>query len=195
MELEPFGIIILVIDAFDKLNIPYFIGGSLASAIHGSARSTLDADMVADIDPKQVKALVEFFQTDFYIDEEMISDAIQNQSSFNIIHLASSFKVDVFIPKDRRYDRMQFQRRQREVVESDLQREVYVTTAEDIILAKLEWYRMGGEISDRQWRDILGVIKIQGGKLDIDYLKEWSAELGVSDLLQKALLEKNNYGH
>lgn len=190
MKPEPLGIILLVIDAFEKLHIPYFIGGSLASALHGSARSTLDADFVADIEPKQVKALVEFLQTDFYIDEEMISGAIQNQSSFNIIHLASSFKVDVFIPKDRRFDQMQFQRRQREVVESDPQREVYVTTAEDIILVKLEWYLMGGEISDRQWRDILGVIKVQGRKLDMDYLKVWSNELRISDLLQKALLEK-----
>ncbi len=190
MNAEPLGITLLVIDAFEKINIPYFIGGSLASALYGSARSTLDADLVADIKPEQVKALVVIFERDFYINEGMILDAIYHQSSFNIIHLASMFKVDVFIPKNRRFDRMQFQRRRLEALENNPQLQVFVTTAEDIILAKLEWYRMGGEISDRQWRDILGVIKVQSGKLDLNYLQYWSIELKISDLLQKAFSEK-----
>lgn len=189
MLVEPLGVTLLVIEAFERLHIPYLIGGSLASALHGTARSTLDADLVAEIQFEQVNPLVELLQKDFYIDDEMIMDAIQQQTSFNIIHLPTAFKVDVFIPKTRSFDRMQFQRRRLEVVANKPERKAYVATAEDIVLAKLEWFRMGGEVSDRQWRDILGVIKVQEGRLDMDYLQKWAVELGVVDLLQRALKE------
>lgn len=189
MPAEPLAVTLSVIEAFEKLNVPYLIGGSLASALHGTARSTLDTDLVADLRSEQVTPLVEMLQHDFYIDREVILDAIQHQSSFNIIHFETAFKVDVFIAKPRRFDQMQFQRRRLEVVANDPERRAYVTTAEDIVLAKLEWYRLGGGVSDRQWRDILGVLKVQAGRLDLDYLEKWAVELGVADLLQRALKE------
>ena len=160
MLAEPLVVTLLVIDAFEKLNIPYLIGGSLASALHGTARSTLDTDLVADMRPEQVDPLVEMLQ-----------------------------KVDVFIAKPRRFDQMQFQRRRLEIVANEPERLANIATAEDIILAKMEWYRQGGEISDRQWRDILGVLKVQAGRLDLDYLQKWAAELNVANLLQRALKE------
>ena len=160
MLAEPLVVTLLVIEAFEKLNIPYLIGGSLASALHGTARSTLDTDLVADMRPEQVDPLVEMLQ-----------------------------KVDVFIAKPRRFDQMQLRRRRLEVVSTEPERRAYVATAEDIVLAKLEWYRQGGEVSDRQWRDILGVLKVQAGRLDSDYLQKWAAELNVADLLQRALKE------
>ncbi len=189
MLAEPLTITLLVIDAFEKLSVPYLIGGSLASALHGTARSTFDTDLVADIKIDQVESLVRMLVSEFYIDQSMILDAIHHKSSFNVIHLATMFKVDVFIIKQRRFDQMQFQRRQLQVVANEPERKAYVTTAEDIILVKLEWYRLGSEISDRQWRDILGVIKVQAGRLDLDYLKQWAKELNVADLLQRALKE------
>ena len=189
MLAEPLAIALLVIDAFEGLEVPYLIGGSMASALHGTARSTLDTDLVAELKAEQVPALVAMLKMDFYIDESMILDAIRYQSSFNIIHLKTMFKVDVFIHKHRPFDRMQLQRRQLQTVANDPERKVYVTTAEDIILAKLEWYRLGDEISDRQWRDILGVLKVQSGRLDLDYLLKWAQELKVTDLLQRALKE------
>ena len=97
--------------------------------------------------------------------------------------------LDVFIAKPRRFDQMQLRRRRLEVVSTEPERRAYVATAEDIVLAKLEWYRQGGEVSDRQWRDILGVLKVQAGRLDLDYLQKWAAELNVADLLQRALKE------
>lgn len=189
MLAEPLAVTLSVIEAFEKLNVPYLIGGSLASALHGTARSTLDTDLVADLRSEQVTALVEMLHHDFYIDREVILDAIQHQSSFNLIHFETAFKVDVFIAKARRFNQMQFQRRRLEVVANNPERKAYVTTAEDIVLAKLEWYRLGGGVSDRQWRDILGVLKVQAGRLDLDYLQEWAVELGVADLLQRALKE------
>jgi hypothetical protein len=186
---EPLTITLLVIDAFEKLGVPYMIGGSLASAFHGTARSTLDTDLVADLKAEQVIPLIELLKQDFYIDEGMIVDAIKNKISFNVIHLQTAFKVDVFIIKPRRFDQIEFGRRRLETVSNEPDRKAYITSAEDIVLAKLEWYRLGGEVSDRQWRDILDVLKIQGERLDLDYLAQWSAELNVADLLQLALKE------
>jgi hypothetical protein len=179
----------LVVEVFERLQIPYFIGGSMASALHGVARSTLDADMVAEIHLEQAEALVKALGDGFYADEEMIRGAIEHRSSFNLIHLTTMFKVDVFIRKERPFDRVQFERRVEQLFATNPEQKAFMTTAEDIILAKLEWYRLGNEISDRQWRDILGVLKVQAGRLDLDYLHQWAAELNVTDLLQRALKE------
>ena len=116
MLAEPLAITLLVIDAFESLGVPYLIGGSMASALHGTARSTLDTDLVAELESDQVAPLVDMLKMDFYIDESMILDAIRHQSSFNIIHLKTMFKVDVFINKHRPFDRIQFQRRQLQTV-------------------------------------------------------------------------------
>jgi hypothetical protein len=186
---EAVGVLMLVVEAFDHLHIPYFIGGSMASALYGVTRSTIDADMVAEVKPEQVRFLVEALGEVFYADEEMILDAISQGSSFNLIHLKTMFKVDVFVRKDRPFDRIQFQRRVEQVFAVDPEQKAFIATAEDTILAKLEWYRLGGEVSDRQWRDILGVLKVQAGRLDLDYLHEWAVELGVADLLQQAIKE------
>jgi len=116
-------------------------------------------------------------------------DAILHRSSFNLIHLGTAFKVDIFLPKDRAFARMQMERRSRRILLDDPERTAWVTSAEDIILAKLEWFRLGGEVSERQWRDVLGVMKTQGTLLDDVYLRHWAVELGVLDLLGRAFSE------
>jgi hypothetical protein len=186
---ESVSVMMQVVNVFERLRIPYLIGGSMASALYGVARSTLDADMVAEIHLEQVSALVKALGDDFYADEEMIRDAIHHHNSFNLIHLQTMFKVDVFICKERPFDRVQFERRIEQVFSPDSEQKAFFTSAEDIILAKLEWYRLGNEISDRQWRDILGILKVQAGWLDLDYLRQWAIELHVADLLQRALKE------
>ena len=186
---ESVSVIMLVVEIFERLGIPYLIGGSMASALYGVARSTLDADIIADIQQGQVGSLVTALGSDFYADDEMMRGAIQHRSSFNLIHLKTMFKVDVFINKERPFDRIQFVRRIEQVFTTNPEHKAFMTTAEDLILAKLEWYRLGNEISDRQWRDILGVLKVQAGRLDLDYLHRWAIELKVADLLQRALKE------
>jgi hypothetical protein len=119
----------------------------------------------------------------------MIQQAIQRRGSFNLIHLNTMFKVDIFIPKGRPFDRQQFERRIAEKVGADRDRQIWVLSAEDVVLAKLEWFRLGGEVSERQWRDILGVMKTQQSALDIAYLKQWAQTLGVADLMERALEE------
>ncbi len=180
---------LLVTDVFEKLGVRYAVGGSLSSSLHGVMRSTLDVDIVADMRLEHIQPLVAALSPEFYADDEMIRGAIESHSSFNLIHYETSFKVDVFIPKPRAFDRMQLGRRTSATVATDPERSLYVTSPEDVILSKLEWYRMGGEVSDRQWRDILGVLKTQTGRIDLEYLREWAKELKVSDLLKRALTE------
>ncbi len=118
------------------------------------------------------------------MDALSLLDAIQHRSSFNLIYLETMFKVDVFLPKWRPFDKAQFERRTSEVIATEPGRMAWVASAEDTILTKLEWFRLGDEISERQWRDVLGVLKIQGERLDLVYLRQWASQLNVSDLLE-----------
>jgi hypothetical protein len=188
---EPIQVILKVIEAFNRLNISYLVGGSMASAVQGVVRATIDADLVADIRLEQVQQLSEMLENEFYIDPEMIMNAILYNSSFNLIHLDTMFKVDVFILKRRPFDLNQMRRRVLQNVGDSPADQVYFSSAEDIILAKLEWFRMGGEVSERQWRDVLGVLGLQSERLDFEYLWKWSVDLGVQDLLHRALKEAN----
>lgn len=152
----------------------------------------MDADLVADIKPPQVSSLVTSLESEFYIDAGMILDAIQHVSSFNLIHLETMFKVDVFILKQRPFDLNQMQRRISQSIGNAPEERAYFSTAEDIILAKLEWFRAGGETSERQWRDITGVMSLQGNRLDFEYLQKWAIKLGIQDLMQKAIQENSH---
>lgn len=176
-------------NVLDELGIAYVIGGSLASIIHGLLRTTMDVDIVADIQPEQIDTFVTRLQDAFYVDEQMARRAIKHHSSFNLIHLDTMFKVDIFIPKERPFDQQQLNRRQLKRITDDPDEQIWVLSPEDVVLAKLDWFRLGGEVSERQWRDILGVLKTQQSNLDIDYLKHWAESLGVADLLERALEE------
>jgi hypothetical protein len=184
---EPVAVTMVVIDAFVALEIPYLIGGSLASSVHGVIRTTMDVDLFADLGLEHVEPLVQMLGQAFYIDAGAIREAIRLRHSFNVIHLATMFKVDVFVRKQRPYDQAQFERRLLQILTTDPQQVAYVASAEDTVLTKLEWYRMGGEVSDRQWNDVLNVVKVQAEQLDLGYLLHWAAQLGVSDLLDRVL--------
>lgn len=181
--------VIAVGEKLDAVGCRWLLVGSLASSVRGVPRSTLDADIVADLKPDQVKPLIRALGDDWYFDEQAMRDALSLRSSFNLIELASGSKVDVFIPKLRRFDGGQFIRAGRMTVDPGTQAAIPICSAEDIVAAKLEWYRNGNEISDRQWSDIIGVLKANMGALDLDLLKESADELGVSDLLERALRE------
>lgn len=182
-------VMLRVIDALEELNSPYLIGGSYASSAHGIARATMDIDILASIPAKQAGALAAKLAPDFYADEQAIRTAIMAKRSFNVIHLDSSFKVDVFVSKRDAFDLKQLERRRLEVVTRDPERSVYVASPEDIILSKLRWYRQTNERSERQWSDVLGVMSVQADNLDLEYLRQWARELNVSDLLERALTE------
>lgn len=176
-----------VVEAFEALGIPYYIGGSVASSAYGIARSTMDVDMVSDLKPKHVRALVGMLEAAYYIEEDMILEAIEGRSSFNMIHLETMLKIDVFIAKNTPYDIETFKRRRRDTLhEEQSGTQFYLVSPEDIVLNKLAWFRSGGDVSERQWNDVLGVLKVQKESLDITYLQHWASELKVKDLLEKA---------
>ena len=178
-----------VIQAFEKLSIPYYIGGSIASSVYGMARATLDVDIVADLKINHIAHLNQILEHQYYIDEDMIADAIRTSSSFNLIHLETMIKIDVFIHKEDPYAKMALRRKRQDTFEELANVEFYFSSPEDIIIAKLQWYKIGGFVSERQWLDVIGVIKVQGDLLHKKYLKRWSKKLGLSSLMQKAFGE------
>ncbi len=179
-----------VVAAFEVLGVSYRIGGSVASSALGVPRSTLDVDLVCDLRLPQVSHLVAALEDAYYADADMMREAIQGESSFNLVHLATMLKVDVFVRKSTPWDIEAFSRKVRRSLDTTgTSPEFDLTTAEDIVLHKLAWYRLGGGVSDRQWRDAVGVIAVQAASLDRPYLVRWASSLGLSDLLDRAFAE------
>jgi len=176
----------MVIGCFEKLGIAYYIGGSVASSAYGIARATMDVDLVANVEIRQVDRLVKALEKDYYIDAEMVRDAIHRSASFNLIHLETMIKIDVFIVKNQPYDSEALARRHPDTLDEENSRRFYLSSPEDIILSKLQWYHRSGRVSQQQWKDVLGVLKVQGDKLDLEYLKRWASRLNLSDLLNRS---------
>lgn len=173
---------------FEKLRVPYLVGGSIASSLHGDPRSTQDADLVADLREEHVGPFVAALADRYYVDEERVRHAVWRKSSFNVIQLAHMFKVDVFVLGDDPMAREEMARRERVELAGGAGA-LEVASPEDTILQKLHWYRLGRGVSDRQWRDVLSVLEVQGNRLDRAYLARGAEEMGVADLLERALRE------
>ena len=172
----------------ETLRIPYYIGGSVASSVYGIARATLDVDLVAGIQRSHIVPLTQALRKLYYVDELMIAEAVERRSSFNLIHLPTSIKVDVFVPSEDAYPRTAMQRRREDTLREGGET-LPVASAEDIILNKLQRYELGGRVSERQWLDVTGVIKVQAGALDTVYLQHWGGVLGLTALLGRAFAD------
>jgi hypothetical protein len=178
-----------VAQVLDELGIAYALSGSLASSLYGVTRNTIDADVCAEPFVGKESEFVARFGHDYYVSLDAVRAAVRDRSGFNIIQTTTGFKVDIFVRKDRPFERGLLQRRRRLVLPGSPGRSIDVVAPEDIVLQKLEWYRLGNEASERQWSDILGVLRIQAGQLDPDYLDRWAGSLGVRDLLERARAE------
>jgi hypothetical protein len=159
----------------------------VASSFHGEPRATRDIDIAVRLTPDKLPALVAALGPDFAVDQEMVLEAIRTGRSANIFYLPLVVKVDLFMRGHSEYDRSEFSRR---TVVQPLEGEaVNASSAEDNLLWKLRWFQQGGEVSDQQWRDILGILRIGEAGLDLAYLREWSSRHGVTDLLERALAQ------
>ena len=188
MSPNPMTSILEVIDVMEDLDIPYHVGGSLASSVHGIPRQTNDVDLVADIPLSLATTLEQRLKDHFYIDADMIRRAVRTSRSFNLVHFGTGFKVDIFALGQNAFDYSEFSRHALHHLD-ELSRSLMVKSPEDTILRKLEWYQLGGGTSDRQWNDLLGIVKTQGSRLDQEYLHQWAPQLGVAEFLEKLLQE------
>lgn len=184
---EAIAVTLRVTSSFDALAVSYVVGGSVASSVHGIPRSTADADVVAALRMEHVAPLVASLAADFYVDADMIRDAIRRRFEFNVLHLATMFKVDVFVPALDEVARRELSRGSR--VDLGEGRSFVVASAEDTVVQKLRWYRLGGETSERQWTDALGVVRVRGAGLDRAYMRETARALDVEPLLERLLRE------
>ncbi len=186
---DPIEVTVRVAEVLANLGVACCIGGSIASSAFGIVRATNDGDIIADMREAHGPGLVRALGSEFYASTDAIRDAVRNRSSFNVIHIDTAWKVDVFVAKNRRFDQLQLSRRVRRRLTDDPPLEAFLASPEDTVLSKLEWYRDGGCVSDRQWGDVQGVLKVQAGQLDLQYLLATARTLGVDELLAEALRE------
>jgi hypothetical protein len=169
--------------ALTGAGIPYMLTGSFASSYYGTPRSTQDIDLVISPTPNQVRALVKLLPgSEYYVDEHAALEAVRRHGQFNVIDLATGWKIDLIIRKERPFSRQEFDRREK----VDFQGlEMDVASAEDVVVAKLEWAKRGG--SDRQIEDAAGILRIRGSRLDRGYIGKWAEDLGLQSEWAEAL--------
>lgn len=191
---EDLNVLRRVITALENLGILYALGGSMASSIYGVMRSTQDADLTVEPFPGREQALANSFDAAYYVSVPAMQEANQRRTSFNIIDTTIGFKCDLFVRQDRPFEQSAMSRRVAMTLPDRPEQQIWVHSAEDVILFKLEWYRLGEETSERQWLDVQYVLKAQAERLDLDYLTRWATEVGVADLLRHAMKDAGACG-
>ena len=169
----------------ESLGIRYVVVGSLASSAHGVYRATADGDLLAQLSPGQASRLPSALGSNWYSDADMIERALRERRAFNLIHIPTAQKIDIF-PAWKDFHALQLERATSVPVFPDEPMQLPVASPEDILVAKLEWYRAGGEVSDRQWSDITGILATNPS-LDFAYTRSWASRLRVEDLLDRAI--------
>ena len=185
----PTEFLLYVAELLERLGIPYHVGGSIASSAHGMYRASADIDVVIDPTSDQLDALAHALEPGFYVSRSAMAEALSSRSTFNAIHDETSFKIDFFIKGTTPFDAEELRRSIRQEVGGERGHAVLLKSPEDTVLRKLEWFRRGGEVSERQWQDVLSILAAARGQLDEAHLERWALELGIADLLNRARRE------
>lgn len=185
--MEPLATPLLIIRVLDRMKIPYVVAGPFASSIHGEPRSTRDCDLLVALQAEHLEPLAAAVKEEFSYSSTAMEEALSHSRSFSLIHLTTGFKVDLFVSPGRPFDQ---ERLTRGVAVEIQGQQVRLCTAEDTILARLEWYTQSP--TDQQWRDVLGILLVQRGNLDLGYLKLWSRELNLETELNRAIQEADS---
>ncbi len=176
-----------VAEAFRRLGVRFYVGGSVASTFHGAIRSTMDVDLVCDLAEADVASFAESFGEEFYISLSAVQQAVQRKSCFNLIHLPTSYKIDVFVNRGRPFDLAAMDRANDQDIIEGAGLTVPIATVEDSIVAKLERFRMTNETSERQWDDVSKMVALHEQSLDVEQMRSMAESIGVGDLLAKLL--------
>lgn len=185
MTSDPIAVALEVAAALEAHEIPYLIGGSVASTLYGEPRATLDVDFAVRLSASKVEPLAALLDSDFYVDRASIQDAVEHHRHFNLIHRKWMLKVDVYVRPEEGIFAEEMRRAKPLKLKADPDRYAFVATPEDTLLQKLRWYRLGDDVSDRQWRDVLGILKATGEELDHDYLDRWALARVIHDGLEQ----------
>ncbi len=168
-----------VVGVLERLKLRYFVTGSIASIYYGEPRLTNDIDVVVDLPERSIPEFCAAFPSaEFYLSDEAVTRAIRGRGTFNILHPSSGLKVDVIVPEETLFNHYRFQRARR--VQAGEGLESSFSSAEDVILMKMEFFRQGS--SDKHLRDITGILKLSGDQLDIDYIENWADQMGVETI-------------
>ncbi|NOT59101.1 MAG: hypothetical protein HOP19_02630 [Acidobacteria bacterium] len=190
MAAEQWLVVNKVVEVFESLGVPYYIGGSVASSKYGTPRSTRDVDFIAVLRGHQVDAFVSALEAEFYVDSLAVRRAVSAQRSFNLIHFETVWKIDIFVSSDAPWAISKMERRLNRALDDSADTPiVFLSSPEDLVLQKLLWYQKGGNVSEQQWQDVQGVLRVQNQSLDRAYMQHWAQELGLTDLLARSLDE------
>jgi hypothetical protein len=176
----------LIVDALNRAGVPHMLAGSLASSVHGIPRATNDIDFVIDPTPSALDSFLRsLHELDLHVDDNVARTEFARRGQFNIIDPQATWKADLIYRKDRAFSRAEFARRVRA---APLGVELYIATAEDMLLAKLEWARLGQ--SERQILDVVGIMEVRDADLDVVYIESWLDQLLVRELWERALAQR-----
>jgi hypothetical protein len=183
---DPLAAISGVATFFEAHAIAWMIGGSLASSVHGDFRATQDVDILAKVTRQHAEPMERELSDSYYLNAAAIREAVETRGCFNLIHLESYMKVDVFVADASAWTAMQFDRIvKKQIGASSSGKTLPFASPEDVVLHKLRWFRLGGEQSTHQLIDVQAVLRVQGSRIDNSYLDSWAPRLAIADLLQR----------